>query len=304
MENLVLLVVCFLVGMLLRRSGRLPPNAHAALNGFIIHVSLPALTLQYVHALRFDAGLLIPAAMAWVMFGCGFVFFRTVGKIFAKRPETVGALILTGSLANTSFVGLPMIETYYGPQGLGLGILIDQVGTYLVLSTLGILVATLYGRGEAVSWRGFARKLLTFAPFVAFVIALLLLPVEYPKWLDTVLARLGATLVPLALASVGYQIQWSAVRGKLGELSIGLGFKLVVAPAIIALLFAGLLGARGETVQITIFEAAMAPQIGAAIVAVDHELDPPLVTLMVGIGIPISFLTLPLWWQALKFLEA
>ena len=116
--------------------------------------------------------------------------------------------------------------------------------------------------------------------------------------------RLGTTLVPLALVSVGYQIQWSAVRGKLGELIAGLGFKLVVAPALVALLFAGLLGSRGETIQITIFEAAMAPQIGAAIVAVDHDLDPPLVTLMVGIGIPISFLTLPVWWQFLKIIGA
>ena len=146
--------------------------------------------------------------------------------------------------------------------------------------------------------------MLTFAPFIAFLVALLLIPVHYPDWFTGLLRRLGTTLVPLALVSVGYQIQWSAVRGKLGELSMGLGFKLVVAPAIIALLFAGLLGARGEAIQITIFEAAMAPQIGAAIVAVDHDLDPPLVTLMVGIGIPLSFLTLPLWWQFLKIIGA
>jgi predicted permease len=48
----------------------------------------------------------------------------------------------------------------------------------------------------------------------------------------------------------------------------------------------------------------MAPQIGAAIVAVDHDLDPPLVTLMVGLGIPLSFLTLPLWWHILKSIGA
>jgi len=52
--------------------------------------------------------------------------------------------------------------------------------------------------------------------------------------------------------------------------------------------------------QVTIFEAAMAPQIGAAIVAIEHKLDPPLVTLMVGIGIPLSFLTLPVWWYMLQ----
>jgi malate permease and related proteins len=33
----------------------------------------------------------------------------------------------------------------------------------------------------------------------------------------------------------------------------------------------------------------------------EYQLDPPLVTLMVGIGIPLSLLTLPLWWYALQW---
>jgi predicted permease len=153
MNNFILLVACFLIGMLLRRSGRLPANAHAALNGFVIHISLPALTLLYVHTLRVDAKLLLPIAMAWVMFGVGFLVFRGLGRVLTLPRDTVGALILTGSLANTSFIGLPMIETYYGAQGLGLGILIDQMGTYLVLSTLGLLVAALYGHGAGITAR-------------------------------------------------------------------------------------------------------------------------------------------------------
>lgn len=51
--------------------------------------------------------------------------------------------------------------------------------------------------------------------------------------------------------------------------------------------------------RVTVFEAAMAPMIGASIVAMEHELDPPLVTLM--IGIPLSFVTLPAWWYFLNF---
>jgi predicted permease len=159
----------------------------------------------------------------------------------------------------------------------------------MVLSTLGIFVAALYGQGAGISTRAVAKKVLTFAPFVAFLVALLLIPVHYPGWFAGLLRRLGTTLVPLALVSVGYQIQWSAVRGKLGELTVGLGFKLLIAPAIIAVLFAGLLGARGEGIQITISGGDGAAD-RAPIVAVDHELDPPLVTLMVGIGIPCVFL--------------
>jgi hypothetical protein len=134
------------------------------------------------------------------------------------------------------------------------------------------------------------------------VLAILLMPFQYPEWLETLLKRLGGTLVPIALVSVGYQLRLSAVRGKLPLLAFGLGFKLFAMPALAVLVFAGLLGARGETLQITVFESAMAPMIGAAIVALDHELDPPLVTLMVGIGIPLSFATVPLWWYLLKAL--
>ena len=65
MDNFLLLVATLFLGMLLRRSGRLPDNAHAAINGVIINVSLPAVTLLYVHNLKLSAALLFPVAMAW-----------------------------------------------------------------------------------------------------------------------------------------------------------------------------------------------------------------------------------------------
>ena len=299
MNNYILLGACLLLGLILRRSGRLPDNAAASLNGFVVHISLPALTLTYVHGLKLDTSLILPALMAWVMFGAGCGFFWLAARALGFSRATTGGLMLTGGLANTSFIGLPMIDTFYGPQFLGLGILIDQLGSYFVLSTLGILVASLYS-GHSMNAKTVIRKIVLFVPFQAFVLALLLMPFEYPIWLDELLKRLGATLVPIALVSVGYQLQLSHVRGKALALTVGLVFKLAVAPALILLLFAGVLGAKGPVLSVTVFEAAMGPMIGASIVAIDHELDPPLLTLMVGVGIPLSFLTLPVWWHLLS----
>jgi predicted permease len=276
-------------------------NTAAALNGFIVHISLPALTISYVHGLKLDTSLILPALMAWIMFGIGCAFFWLAGRTMGLSRATTGGLMLTGGLANTSFIGLPMIETFYGKDFLGLGILIDQVGSYFVLSTLGILVASIYSSGQAVDAKAVIRKIALFVPFQAFVLALILMPLEYPVWADDLLKRLGATLVPLALVSVGYQIRLSQVSGKAIPLATGLSFKLLLGPALILLLFAGLFGAEGQIMRVTVFEAAMAPMIGASIVAMDHELDPPLLTLMVGIGIPLSFLTLPAWWWLLNF---
>lgn len=68
MQNFALLLLCFALGMALRTTGRLPEATPAALNGFIVHVSLPALTLHHLRHLQFDASVAAPLAMAWLLF--------------------------------------------------------------------------------------------------------------------------------------------------------------------------------------------------------------------------------------------
>ena len=299
MTNIAMLVSCLLVGMILRATKRLPENAHVAINGFIVHVALPGLILGQIHGLRLSPELLFPVSMPWVLFALSAVVFAAVGRIMRLSTGVVGALIMTAGLANTSFVGLPMIETFYGVKDLSTGILIDQLGTYLVLSTAGITVACVYSSGTA-SWREIARRVVTFPPLIALALAMVLLPVSYPIWLAGVLQRLGDTLAPLALVSVGLQLRLDQIAGNKMSLGMGLGFKLILGPLLVALLYVGAFSWSGETSRVTIFEAAMGPQIGGAIVAMQYGLNQSLITLMVGIGIILSFLTLPLWYFGLS----
>jgi predicted permease len=299
MGNIILLFICMLIGMALRSSGRFPDNAHVVLNTFIITISLPALTLLQIRSIPLQASVFYAVAMPWLLFIAGTGFFWSVAKAMRLAPQTTGGLMLSAGLGNTSFVGLPMIEAFYGAGGMAIGILIDQLGTYLVLSTVGVVIAALYSTGKT-SPREIATRVCTFPPFLALVAALLFLPFDYPNWLTDILGRLGSTLAPLALVSVGYQLRFDQLSGTRIPLAIGLAFKLVIGPLLLVLIYVKLLGARGNVVQIALFESAMGPQIGAAIVAIQHGLDPPLITLLVGIGITLSFLTLPLWWYVLQ----
>jgi hypothetical protein len=299
MNNLILLAACFIAGILLRRAGRMPDQAPAALNSFIIHISLPALTLLYIHDLRLSGDVLLVAAMAWIHFGLAAGFFWAVGKWLALPRPTVGALMLTGGLGNTSFLGLPMIEAYYGKEAIATGLIADQLGSFLVLSILGITVAGLYSSG-APSARVILRRIVLFPPFIALIIALALIPATYPEWFTLLLKRLGDTLAPLALLSVGLQLRLGHVAGNGRNLVIGLLFKLLLAPLALFLLYVPLLGASGQHIQVTLFEAAMPPMITAAIVAAEHDLDPELATLMVAVGIVLSFFTLAAWWWVMQ----
>jgi hypothetical protein len=152
MQNVILLILCLAIGIALRRFGRVPANAHMTLNTFVIYVAFPALILSQVHGLHLRPNLLLPVMMPWLMFLMGAALFWTIARYLDLPPATTGALMLTEALGNTSFPGLPAIEVHYGKSGIATGILIDTLGTYLVLSTLGVTIACIYSRGLASSW--------------------------------------------------------------------------------------------------------------------------------------------------------
>ena len=91
MANIVLLFACLVIGMVLHRAGRLPDNAPATINGFIIHVSLPALILGSLHGMDLQPDLLGVAAMPWILFGIGAALFWWLGTAArAVAPDDRG----------------------------------------------------------------------------------------------------------------------------------------------------------------------------------------------------------------------
>lgn len=296
MHNLLLLLLgCLAAGVLLRRGGRIAEGGHAVLNAVIVHIALPALTLRHLHGFSWSGDALAPVLMPWLLFAIGAVVFWGLGRWLALPRASVGALTLVGGFGNTSFVGLPMIEALHGQGGLALGLVIDQLGSYLALSTVGVLAATLYAAQEPLSWRVMARKVLSFPPFIALVAALLLRPVDFPPALEATLERLGDLLAPLALLSVGLQLRFDAIRQQARLLCLGLGYKLVAAPALVVALLVLIDAEHAMATQVSVIEAAMPPMIGAGIVAAQARLDAPLVSTMIGLGIPLGLATACGW---------
>jgi predicted permease len=136
MQNIILLILCLAIGIALRRFGRVPDNAHMTLNTFVIYVAFPASILSQVHGLHLRPNLLLSVMMPWLMFLTGAALFWTIARYLDLPPTTTGALMLTGGLGNTSFLGLPTAEALYGKSGIATGILIDTPGTCLVRAPL------------------------------------------------------------------------------------------------------------------------------------------------------------------------
>lgn len=296
MQDIGLIFICLGIGVALRLSGRLPDNAHKALGGWVINVALPAAALHSIHGLTLNDGWWLAAATPWLGAITGIIVFALIARAAGWSRRRAGALMLTAGWANTSFVGLPMIAAFAGTHWLGLGIVIDLFGSYLALSTIGFAIATIASAG-VFSPRLVLTRIATFPPFIAIVIALATNHLARPDWLTHMLGLLADTLTPLALAAVGYALRFTALKSRLGPLCVGLGYRLLIAPALLMLLFLAL-GRSGATIShVTLLEMAMPPSLGASIIAMDHNLDPELAALLIGIGVPLSILTAWGWWS-------
>lgn len=297
MVNIVLVLVCLLIGYMLQRVKDFPDDAPAALNQFVIYISLPALALIHIPRIELKLALLYPILTSWIVLFLSMLVIPPLSKVFKWDRKTTGCLLLTAGFGNTAFIGLPVIEALYGRDALQIALMVDQPGSFVAITTFGIIIASIYSAGTTRK-RLILKKILLFPPFITFIFALIMnvSGVQAEGVALGVLERFGATVIPLALISVGLQLQINMDRKYLKPLVYGLGYKLFVAPAFLYFLYVILFGGSGLMVEVSIMQAAMAPMIAGSILAMTFGLNPRLATLMVGFGVPLSFLTLACWY--------
>ncbi|WNJ19950.1 AEC family transporter [Pontibacter sp. G13] len=297
MDQFFLLIFCLGAGILLQRIPGFPKDAHRGINGFLIYLSLPAITLRFISTLQFDWSHTYPIAMGWLVFLGALIFFPLVGRLFGWDQRTIGCLILCCGFSNTSFVGFPILENFYGEAGLSIGVLCDQPGTFLPLSTFGIAIAS-YFSSKSGRVRDWLLKPFTFPPFLAFLLGVVinLCGWAIPQTFMPTLEIIGNTMTPLALVAVGLQLKITKGTASPWPFGMGLVYKLFLAPLLIMGLYVGIIGLEGLSANVSIIESAMPPMVVASIIAIEYDLNPRLASLLVGIGIPISLLTVYSWY--------
>ncbi|HET6555053.1 MAG TPA: AEC family transporter [Dyella sp.] len=293
MSALLLLFTCLLLGALVARYAKPPIGIVHGINWWVIRIALPALVLELVPKVKVDAQLWFPVAAMWVTFFGAWLLFALLGRWLGWSRARVGALTLVCGLGNTSFMGYPMMQALHGSEGLTLAVVADQLGCFPLLASAGVAVAAWYS-GNSPQPAMIARRILTFPAFLALVVGGIAGALGgWPPVFDSVFAPIGATLTPLALFSVGLQFKFHLGERQLPALLLGLGWKLALAP-LAALGLGVAAGVGGLTLTVGVLQAAMAPMISAAILADEHKLEPTLANTILGAGIVLSLITIPL----------
>lgn len=286
MEQFIFIIALLLIGIVLQKMDA-PADFSKSLNFFVIYVSLPATVLIQVPKIHLDFSALGVILIPWIL--VPIVAAIVIAMTRNHPPHVRAALLLVMPLGNTSFVGIPIVHTLLGEEAIPYVLMYDQFGTFLILSLYGAAVIARYETG-GFHKRLILKKLLFFPPFIFLIFALAF--GEMPSSTQPYLQLLSSTLVPLALVSVGYSLRFG------GEIDYplftkALTLKLIVMP-LIAFGFLFAMGVEPLALKTAVLESGMPSMITAGALAIAAGFAPALSAALVGYGILVSLITLPL----------
>lgn len=228
-----------------------------------------------------------------IVFALSALLILALNRMIHLPRETVGCLILLCGIGNTSIIGIPLIDAFFGYEGYGAALVVDQ-SNFLVMCIAGLSTVGMFG-SAAPDAKSIFKRIMTYPSILAMLLAMIFKPMAFPGWLGELLVTLGKTLTPLAIIALGASFESELKKEVLGPFFLGAAIKLIVIPLCIIGMFYSFIPLGNIASRVAIIQSGMPPMILAGLIAADSKLNPPLAFSLVVLGIPLSFLTLVFW---------
>ena len=262
------LVLC---GWIAAKTRRLPGQAVASLNGYVLWFALPAMLFRFVATTPVET--ILDPRIAFCYMATGLIVFATTVGLLRRRfsqgwiDSSFGALAATWP--NWGYMGFGLLPALLGQDALATMIAAGMMDL-LVLMPAALLVA---GRSSAAasgggtlttlvqSLKGVARNPLFLAIAAGLAVSLLHLPM--PRPVDEFLRLLGSSAGPVALFAIGvFVYRPGPVRIDAGGWLL-IAVKLLIHPLLMWLVAGPVLGLPPVTVTVMTIVAAL-PAAGTA----------------------------------------
>ncbi len=291
MQERVLFVALILISAyLLKRAGIFSERDADPFVNYVIYLSLPALVFREVREVEIGGESIGVVAVAWAVILGSLVISWGVGKLVRMEERTLRSFMLVSSFGNTAFLGYPFTYALFGEEGLRFAVLYDQIGSFLLVVSVGFLVAT--GR---LSF----KEVLTFPPFLALVLGILSRNLSIPVFLDTFLKVVSWSLIPSVLFAIGLKISLRGIMGSLRDTALCLTIKMVLSPLLLLIVLKAL-SLKTLGFKVALLETSMPPMVMAGVLALRYNLDDRVAVSSITLGLLLSFLTVPFWVSLLR----
>lgn len=209
---------------------------------FVLYVVLPPTTFFNLAAVDFDTDHAGGIAIAWVAVAIAAVVAGLIGsRLLRASPPQVGAMVTCTLVANTGYLGYPLVAALLGSDNLGEGVAYDIGVGVPALLIGGFAVGAAFGTkaGEGARERTgsfFARNL----PLYAAILALFAPAAWAPDVLVDISRVIVVLLLPVGFFAVGATLAHDSGDGDvklpppITKPTVAVGFtKLLLVPGLL-----------------------------------------------------------------------
>lgn len=262
---------------------------------FVIYFSLPALALVKVRELEFNGVLVNIIIISYISMILAAIISYLVGKFLKLERNILATFMVVSIFGNTAFVGFSYVESFYSSNELVYPIIYDQIGSFLALLTIGMVLITWGSQKEQKTTLKQKIKMLLSPPLQAIILAMLLHNVVFPNYIETILVKLEYTLIPLVTIIVGMKLEIKSFKKFFKESMFALSIKMLIVPLLMFFILYPFFDFSATWMKVTFIEIAMPPMTMAVVLAIRGGLNKDLAINSLGIGILASFIIVPFW---------
>ena len=256
-----------------RRLGARAETLTRWLLGALLYVALPFIAFFVLARAGFGAGEGIGLALAYVMHAVvGLLAWAIAARVLHLSARATATVIVATIMANTGYLGAPLVNTLLGHDQLGAAITYDVLISGPMFFFVAFAVAAAFTtRGEPAATR--VRTFITRNPPLIAVAAGLAAPDALAPDVLVDIARVGViALAPLGFFVVGVQLAAES-RGTTLRLSAPVAAVIALRMAVAPLLMIGAVTVAGGVPDAYLVQAAMPVGINMLVVVQAYDLD-------------------------------
>ena len=215
-----------------------PEGSSAILIAFTWYVAIPALMFRSVAPASLPQAdeLLLVFGYYSALLTLYLLAVLVSRYVFKLSPSEQAVFALSSCFANGGFIGIPILEGAFGPEGVRLLLVILSFHSLTLLTITTVIAERAARTGEGPGVISKTISSLGQNPLLLALISGLswsALGLPFPEWLDRLLALPAQSAAPTGLFAAGLAIANFRIAGNVTQAGIAVALKLLLLPLMV-----------------------------------------------------------------------
>ncbi|WP_243427881.1 AEC family transporter [Alkaliphilus hydrothermalis] len=293
-ESVTSLFIIILVGVYGSKRNIITPEVNKALIAILIQIALPFMILSsftFTYSDTVKSNVINTFYYSII----GYILIIAVSHLMLLPIKNDKKTILhfANVFTNTGYVGFPILNSIYGPEGIIYGSIFNMFFVIL-LWTYGLMLFR--GDSEKNDFRNELKKILTNPSIIAVCIGIIIMVsnIKPPRAILSSINSIGSITGPLSMIIIGVILSNTKIQKYLKDWTLYYGVitKLIIIPGI--LYFLSLLVGTSKAINTVIIMSAMPAAAMTAILAENFDTEKEYAAVIVSVTTLLSLITVTL----------